>query len=144
MHVMALSQDIEGRNDSYYVAGTRISLDSVAYAVRRGETTDEILAEFPAIESRQKLERAIAFIRAHPKEIESYLAQNAQRWEEARKLNPPDLVERTRKHRAERASSPLEAALCCGRRSPLRYRSWASEAGARGLIRGSMEDPDVL
>jgi uncharacterized protein (DUF433 family) len=99
---MPLSQDIEMRNDSYYIAGTRISLDSIAYAVRRGETMDEILTDFPAIESRQKLERAIAFIEAHPKEIESYLAQNAQRWEEARKLNPPDLVEKAQKYRAEK------------------------------------------
>jgi hypothetical protein len=34
---------VEQRNQGYYVAGTAISLDSVAWAVKRGETADEIL-----------------------------------------------------------------------------------------------------
>jgi len=53
---------VEERNRGYYIAGTRISLDSIAYALKRGETADEILADFPALKSRQKLEGAIAFI----------------------------------------------------------------------------------
>jgi hypothetical protein len=51
-------------------AKAAISLDSIAQALKRGETTDEILADFPALKSRRKLEGAIAFIKAHPKEIE--------------------------------------------------------------------------
>ena len=93
---------VEERNRGYYVAGTRISLDSIAHALNRGETADEILADFPTLKSRQKLEGAIAFIKAHPKVIEAYLAEGAQAWEEARKLNPPELVERARRYRARR------------------------------------------
>ena len=93
---------IEMRNQGYYLAGTRISLDSIAYAVGRGETVEKILADFPVLESRQKLEGAIAFVQAHPKEIESYLAENARRWEQARKQNPPDVVEKARKYREKR------------------------------------------
>lgn len=99
---MPASQYVEARNHGYYVAGTRISLDSVAYAVGRGETLEEILADFPALESRQKLEGAIAFINAHPSEIEVYLAEMAQRWEEARKLNPPHLTEKARRYRGKK------------------------------------------
>jgi uncharacterized protein (DUF433 family) len=93
---------IEERNGGYYVAGTRITLDSIAYALKRGETVDEILADFPALQSRQKLEGAIAFIRAHSEEVEAYLADEALAWEEARRMNPPDLVERVGRYRARR------------------------------------------
>jgi len=34
---------IEQRNGGYYVAGTRISLDSVVYAFNRGESPEQIL-----------------------------------------------------------------------------------------------------
>ena len=99
---MPASQYVESRNHGFYVAGTRISLDSVACAIGRGETLEEILADFPAIESRRILEGAIAFIHAHPSEIATYLAEKAGRWEEARKLNPPHLAERARRYRGKK------------------------------------------
>ena len=48
------------------------------------------------------LEGAIAFIQAHPREVDAYLEEKNQRWEEASKLNPPDFIERVRKYRKER------------------------------------------
>jgi len=93
---------VEQRHQGYYVAGTRISLDSVAWALKRGETIDEILTDLPALGSRQKLEAAIAFIETHPREIEEYLGDTARAWEEARKLNPPGIVERSRVFREKR------------------------------------------
>ena len=98
---------IETRNGGYYLAGVRISLDSIAWGLRRGETVEEILADFPAIKSRETLEGAVAFIKAHPKEIKAYLAQQDREWEEARKLNPPELVEKVRKYREERKLKPV-------------------------------------
>jgi len=82
---------------------TRISLDSVAYALKRGETVEEILADFPVIENRQGLEGAIAFIKAHPVEVEAYLAEQADRYEELRKQNPPppEITERVRRYVAD-------------------------------------------
>ena len=94
---------VEQRNQGYYVAGTTISLDSVAWAVKRGETADEILADFPAIGSRQRLEAAIAFVNSHPREVEAYLAAGARAWEEARKLTPRGFAERARRFREGRA-----------------------------------------
>ena len=94
---------VEQRNQGYYVAGTTISLDSVAWALQRGETADEILADFPAIGSRQRLEAAIAFVNSHPREVEAYLAAGTRSWEEARKLNPRESVERARRFRESRA-----------------------------------------
>jgi len=93
---------IDARNGGYYLAGTGISLESIACALNRNEPAEEIFADFPALESRQKLEGAIAFIKAHSREVEAYLTEGTRAWEEARKLNPPDLVEKARGIRARR------------------------------------------
>lgn len=93
---------MEARNGGYYVAGTRISLDSIAYSVRRGEDIDEILANFPALESGDKVEAVVAMIRAYPREVNAYLAESERLWEEGPKQNPPSLVEKLRKYRKER------------------------------------------
>lgn len=90
---------VEFRNQGYYVAGTRISLDSIAYAVRRGESVEEILADFPALSSREKLVGAIAFIKTHREAINVYLNEKAERWERDRKLNPQELVDKVRRQR---------------------------------------------
>ena len=101
---MPTDPHIEARGQGYYLAGTRISLESVAHALNRGESVEEVLADFPAIESRHRLEGAIAFIKAHAREVEAYLADSNRAWEEARKSNPPELVERVRRYRALRDS----------------------------------------
>jgi uncharacterized protein (DUF433 family) len=94
---------IELRDGGYFLAATRISLASVAYAVRRGESVEEILADFPALESRWTLEGAVAFVRDHPAEIEAFLAEEERQWEKAcRELNPPHLVEKFRRYLEER------------------------------------------
>ena len=102
MAALPTNEHVEIRHLGYYLAGTRISLDSIAYALRRGETVEEILADFPVLESRQRLDGAIAFIEAHPEEVDAYLTRQAQRWEEARKRNPPEFVERARRHRQDK------------------------------------------
>jgi uncharacterized protein (DUF433 family) len=96
------SQYIEKRSGGYSLAGIRISLDSIAWAVRRGETVAGILADFPVLKSGETLAGAVEFLKAHPKEIKAYLAEQARNWEEARRLNPPGLVERVRRFREER------------------------------------------
>ena len=88
---------IELQNQGYRLAGTRVSLDSVAYEVLRGRTVDEILEDFPSLKSCQNLESAIAYIRAHPKEIDAYLAGQEREWAEAIKSNPPHLLEKIRR-----------------------------------------------
>jgi len=70
--------------------------------MKRGEGVEEILDDFPALHSRELLEGAMAFVQAHQQEVDAYLAEGALRWEEARKLNPPELVEKVRRYRAER------------------------------------------
>ena len=40
-----------------------------------GQTAEEIHTDFPALQSREKLDRAIAFTKVHPLEIKAYLAE---------------------------------------------------------------------
>lgn len=97
---MSPNKSVEPRGQGYYLAGTRISLDSIAYALRRGETAEDIHADLPALSSREKLEGAIAFIKENQLEVDAYLAKNERRWDEARKLNPPEMVEKLQRYRA--------------------------------------------
>ncbi len=95
------SEYVEQRNDGYYLAGSRVSLDSVIYAFRRGEGPETILEHFPAIGSLAKVYGAIAFVLDHPQEIDAYLTEQERHWEEARHTNPPAIVEKVRRARHE-------------------------------------------
>src|ERR1035438_5312018 len=88
---------VEARGRRRYIPGTRISLDSIAYSVARGQTVEEILEDFPSLEPGEKLDGAIAFVRAHPVEIERYLAEGEQLQKELEGQNPPEIVEILRK-----------------------------------------------
>lgn len=46
------------------------------------------------------------FIKAHPREIEAYVADLGSRWENATKLNPSDVVERARRFRTHPLGAP--------------------------------------
>ncbi|MCC3507498.1 MAG: DUF433 domain-containing protein [Microcoleus sp. PH2017_19_SFW_U_A] len=47
MPVVAVKTYIEYRNDAYWVEGTRISLDSIAYAFQQGLSPESIVQSFP-------------------------------------------------------------------------------------------------
>ena len=68
------SEYIEPRNQGYYVAGTRISLDSVVYSFNRGDSPEAIQEDFPALK-RAQIYGAIAFYLDHQTEIDEYLAR---------------------------------------------------------------------
>ena len=44
---------IEQRNGGYYVAGTRISLDSVVYSFKDGQSPEAIQEDFPLLKRGQ-------------------------------------------------------------------------------------------
>jgi uncharacterized protein (DUF433 family) len=67
------SEYIEQRNGGYYVAGTRISLDSVVYAFNRGDSPERILEEFPLLDRVSRVYGVIAFYLDHKAEIDKYL-----------------------------------------------------------------------
>jgi hypothetical protein len=94
---------VEIRNGRYYLAGIRFTLDSIAYALKRGENLDQILESFPALVGREELVKgAIAFVEAHQAEVDAYLERQFKAWEEAAKQNPPEFVEKIRRYRMEK------------------------------------------
>src|ERR1022692_3476997 len=69
------SEYIEQRDGGYYVAGTRISLDSVVCAFNRGDSPERILARYPLLEKLARVYGAIAFYLDHQATIDAYLEE---------------------------------------------------------------------
>jgi uncharacterized protein (DUF433 family) len=74
------SEYIEERNGGYYVAGTRISLDSVVYGFNEGKSPEAIHEDFPLLK-RAQIYGAIAFYLDHRGEIDEYLACTEREFE---------------------------------------------------------------
>jgi len=75
----------------YFVAGTRVSLDSVVYAFLRGESPEGIAESFPALTLEQIL-GSLAFYLANRDKIDEYLREGREGferlWQQARQNNP--------------------------------------------------------
>lgn len=76
------SEYIEERNGGYYVAGTRVSLDSVVYSFERGNSPEAIQKEFPLLRLPQ-IYGAIAFYLDHQAEVRAYLENEERRIQES-------------------------------------------------------------
>jgi uncharacterized protein (DUF433 family) len=71
------TQYVEEGEGIYRVAGTRVSLDSIAYAFVSGESAESIAQSFPVL-SLEQVYGAITFYLAHRNEVDRYLeAQSA-------------------------------------------------------------------
>ncbi len=95
-YVVQLSWEADGETRiAYRLAGTRMSLDSIVYAWRRGEVPDGTLDSFPSL-SLEQIYGALAFYLANREEIDEYLRQGEiefekmrkQCWEDIRKDKP--------------------------------------------------------
>src|SRR5258706_8939591 len=75
------SEYIEQRHGGYYVAGTRISLDSVVYSFNEGQSPEAIQEDFPSLK-RAQIYGAIAFYLHHQAEIDKYLVETEHEFEE--------------------------------------------------------------
>ena len=96
---------VEHRDAGYWVAGTRVSLDSIVYAFRRGAAPESIQRSFPVL-SLEEIYGSITFYLAHEQEIDSYLeAAEAELDSQGKQLNAeartakPDLFRRLDKAR---------------------------------------------
>ena len=76
------SEYIEERNGGYYIAGTRISLDSVVYSFERGNSPEAIHQSFPLLKLAQ-IYGAIAFYLDHQMEVRQYLENEERRIQES-------------------------------------------------------------
>jgi uncharacterized protein (DUF433 family) len=96
---------IEQRDGGYWIAGTRISLDSVVYAFLRGAAPESIVRSFPLL-SLEQVYGAITFYLAHEQLVNDYLRQGEAAFEalhqasaEALRDAAPALVERLERTR---------------------------------------------
>ena len=76
-------QYVEQRDGGYWVAGTRVSLDSMVYAFLGGQTAETIAQSFPVL-TLEQVYGAIAFYLANQPEIDAYLAQTKADFEAMR------------------------------------------------------------
>ena len=79
---------IEQRDGNYYVAGTRISLDSIVHAFRRGESPETICQNFELLRL-EEVYGAIAYYVANQADIDVYLIRQSGKWAEGRRDADP-------------------------------------------------------
>lgn len=74
---------VEQRDGGYWVAGTRVSLDSIVYAFIEGQTAESIAQAFPVL-SLEQTYGSIAFYLAHRSAVDAYLAEARDDYEAQR------------------------------------------------------------
>lgn len=99
---------IDERDGNYYIAGTRISLDSVVHAFRRGDAPETICQNFELLRLEQ-VYGAIAYYLANQAEVDAYLIRQDEKWIEGRRSAEPlpaDLRTRLMRARDELHTAP--------------------------------------
>lgn len=94
---------VEQRNSGYYLAGTRISLDSIVLAFLRGDSPETICQNFELLDL-EGVYGAIAYYLANQAEVDSYLLGQEKVWAQERKCDPKlpnDLRERLIRARSQ-------------------------------------------
>lgn len=71
---------VEFKEQGYRVIGTRISLDSIVYAFRKGLTPESIAQAYPLL-NLEKVYGAITFYLANRSDIDAYLISEEQAFE---------------------------------------------------------------
>jgi|ERR1035438_4828825 uncharacterized protein (DUF433 family) len=71
---------VDQRNGGYYVAGTRVSLDSVVYNYKGGASPESIVESFGSL-TLSKVYGALAFYLDNKAEIDAYLEQGEKDFE---------------------------------------------------------------
>ena len=96
---------VEQRNNGLYVAGTRVSLASVVHEFRNGAAPETILRSFPMLGTLERVYGAITYTLAHPDEVDQYMADQEQLWQEGRRDNPLPADLRQRIEQVRKTSS---------------------------------------
>lgn len=71
---MEQSEYIEKRNGGFYVAGTRVSLDSIVYCFKAGDSPETISQNFSSL-TLEQVYGAIALYLAHEQEVDSNIRE---------------------------------------------------------------------
>jgi uncharacterized protein (DUF433 family) len=79
---------IESREGDYYVTGTRVSLDSIIHAFRRGESPETICQNFELL-SLEEVYGAIAYYLANQADLDAYLIRQSDKWTDGKRNAEP-------------------------------------------------------
>lgn len=77
-----MQEYIEEREGGYYLADSRIALDSIVNAFRRGESLENILDAFPLAGPLAKINGAITFYLENTDQMERYLQDQDRLWDD--------------------------------------------------------------
>jgi uncharacterized protein (DUF433 family) len=100
---------IEQRDGNYYVSGTRISLDSIVHAFRRGESPETICQNFELLRL-EEVYGAIAYYLANQSDVDAYLIRQNEKWAEGKRNAEPlpvNLHKRLKRAREDMHTSRL-------------------------------------
>jgi uncharacterized protein (DUF433 family) len=75
---------VEHREATYFVRGSRVSLDSVVHGFLNGDSAEAIRDNFPTL-TLEQVYGAIAYYLGHQAEIDSYLRAGQEHFEEGRR-----------------------------------------------------------
>src|SRR5580692_7508660 len=75
---------MEDRGGNYYVAGTRISLDSIVHSFMRGDSPETIYQNFELLRL-EEVYGASAYYLANRADIDVYLVRQGEKWAEGRR-----------------------------------------------------------
>jgi len=79
---------VEQREGSYYVSGTRVSLDSLVHAFRRGESPETICQDFEILQL-EEVYGAIAYYLANQAAVDAYLVSQGKKWADGKRDSEP-------------------------------------------------------
>jgi uncharacterized protein (DUF433 family) len=74
---------VQKQHDVYRITDTRVSLDSIIYAWRAGQSAETIAQSFPVL-TLEQVYGAITFYLAHREEIDGYLEHRRAEYEATR------------------------------------------------------------
>src|ERR1700689_3420426 len=75
---------VEQRDGGYYLAGTRIALDSVVLAFKDGESPETILQSFPMAGPLVRVYGAIIFYLENQERVDAFLRDQERLWAEVK------------------------------------------------------------
>jgi uncharacterized protein (DUF433 family) len=105
---IVISEYVEQRDGGYYLAGSRVALESIVWAWLRGEFPESIRQNFPTL-SLERVYGAITFYLANKQAVDAYLAEIENEWDEFARERPlpsdlRDKLDRAREHFLARRS----------------------------------------
>src|SRR5450432_1779682 len=103
---MERSEYIEQRNGGFYIAGTRVSLDSIVYSFKAGDSPETVRQNFSSL-TLEQVYGAITFYLAHEREVDANIREGEAEIQRSVPLlseSRSELYARLRRARAEVAA----------------------------------------